>query len=463
MAGVDLSPWNGRAEAKERIEEKAEEQPKEQTEEKAEEKPQDTLPDESELRVDFESTSPHRQWLYGTYLIRGEVTVIASPGGWGKTTMSLMIATETAVGAFLLRNHIFGSNLRVLYISREEDTKELDRRFQAIDLAYPNEGIREKAERLLRLGTDKDVVQNISFTKSNEKGKGELDRDGFLHLEALVVKYKPDLLVLDPLLLFCPGDDMNSPLMGHVISTLKRMAGCYNCAILVVHHTNKAGEAGDIKSVFGAGAITNISRRTFLPVRMTETEAPKLGVLPSDTWRYFRIVDAKANQAPPINASTWYKLLSVELPNPEPPIYPHGDNVQALQRIYLPLMHSETTGDLATKRAILDLIARGKEIDGDSYPYSISKTGDKNVRAILPDAIEAVREAVAPTTYEPDDLKAIAKQTIDHLVFIKWVSPAPMRELKPSTRRFRDGTGLKVNWQGTPWPNGPDGGDGGDQ
>jgi hypothetical protein len=434
-----------------------------ETKGRTEEKPEDTLPDESELRVDFESPSPHRQWLYGTYLIRGEVTVVASPGGWGKTTMSLAIAIEIAVGVNLLRNHIFGSNLRALYISREEDTKELDRRFKAIDLAYPGEGIRGKAERLLRLGIDKDAIQNVSFTKSNEKGKGELDITGFARLEDLIRAYRPDLLVLDPLVLFCPGDDMNSPLMGHVISSLKRLAAAYKCAILVVHHTSKAGEAGDVKSVFGASAITNISRRTFLPVRMTETEAPKLGVLPSDMWRYFRIVDAKANQAPPINASTWYKLLSVELPNPEPPIYERGDNVQAMQRVYLPLMHSETTGDLATKRAILDLIERGKLIDGESYPYSGSVVGSKNERSLLPDAIEAVRKAVAPTTYELADLKAIARQTIDNLTSTGWVSSAAMKELKPGSRRFRDGMGLKVDWLMTPWPNGPDGGDGADQ
>jgi hypothetical protein len=31
---------------------------------------------------------PHRLWLYGTYLIRGEISVLASPGGVGKIAIA---------------------------------------------------------------------------------------------------------------------------------------------------------------------------------------------------------------------------------------------------------------------------------------------------------------------------------------------------------------------------------------
>ena len=54
------------------------------------------------------------------------------------------------------------------------------------------------------------------------------------------------------------------------------------------------------------------------------------GVLPSERWRYFKLVDAKSNLAPRSADSPWYQLHSVELPNAEPPIYPLGDNVQAI-------------------------------------------------------------------------------------------------------------------------------------
>ena len=42
--------------------------------------------------------------------------------------------------------------------------------------------------------------------------------------------------------------------------------------------------------------------------------------------------------------------------------------------------------------AILDLVDRGKMIDGQSYPYSPSLAGAQNERALLDDAMAAVAE-----------------------------------------------------------------------
>ena len=47
------------------------------------------------LKVSF-SNIPHRRWLYGTYLIRGEITVVAAPGGAGKTALATGMAVEIA-------------------------------------------------------------------------------------------------------------------------------------------------------------------------------------------------------------------------------------------------------------------------------------------------------------------------------------------------------------------------------
>jgi hypothetical protein len=50
-----------------------------------------------ELQVSF-CNIPHRHWLYGTYIIRGEITVLAAPGGAGKTALATGIAVEIAAG-----------------------------------------------------------------------------------------------------------------------------------------------------------------------------------------------------------------------------------------------------------------------------------------------------------------------------------------------------------------------------
>jgi hypothetical protein len=61
----------------------------------------------TQLKVSF-SNIPHRHWLYGTYLIRGEITVLAAPGGVGKTALATGIAVEIATGIELLGEKIYG-------------------------------------------------------------------------------------------------------------------------------------------------------------------------------------------------------------------------------------------------------------------------------------------------------------------------------------------------------------------
>ena len=117
--------------------------------------------------------------------------------------------------------------------------------------------------------------------------------------------------------------------------------------------------------------------------RINEWRKRVFGILPSQRFRYFKVGDAKSNLAPRSGDSPWYELHSVELPNPEPPTYQFGDNVQAVARVDLLSISTApaSASDLETRREILDLVDRGKIIDGKSYPYSLNATGAKNRRA----------------------------------------------------------------------------------
>ena len=136
-----------------------------------------------------------------------------------------------------------------------------------------------------------------------------------------------------------------------------------------------------------------------MPVTLSEDEATKLGVLPSERLRYFKLVDAKSNLVVRSDDPTLYRLHSIELPNAEPPIYPLGDNFQAITRVQLPLQNSGmgSTDQEKIRQAILNVVDRGKEIDGRLYPYSPSAAGADTTRALLPDAIAAAQAATAPT------------------------------------------------------------------
>jgi hypothetical protein len=228
---------------------------------------------------------------------------------------------------------------------------------------------------------------------------------------------------------------------------LKRLAAKFDCAVLIVHHTKKGGDRGDAEAVSGAAAIVNLARRAIMPVPMAKDEATTFGVLPSQRFRYFKVVDAKSNLAPRSADSPWYGLHSVELPNAEPP-YTHGDNVQAVARVTLPFIKtaSAAADDEKLQRAILELVDHGKVIDGESHPYSPNITGAQNLRALLDDAKAAVANATAPQRWLPEDLRAALQGAIDKMTALGWLYKDEIKK-----GRFRGTLALHVDWEKTPW------------
>lgn len=234
--------------------------------------------------------------------------------------------------------------------------------------------------------------------------------------------------------------------MSSVMRKLKEIAARYCCAVLIVHHTKKGGDAGDVETISGAAAITNLARRAIMPVSMSVNEADKLGVLQSERLRHLKVVDAKSNLAPRSIDCPWYKLHGVELPNPEPPLYPHGDNVQAITRVILPMQPSGTVNpdDLKIQNAILELVDRGKEIDGQSYPYSPSPAGANNLRGLLPDAMVAVENATAPRQWLPVDLEAVINAAMKKMKDDGRLVDVAIEELVTKAGRFRGARALKA-------------------
>jgi hypothetical protein len=403
------------------------------------------------LQVRF-SNIPHRRWLYGTYLIRGEVIVVSAPGGAGKTALATGMAVEIATGKELLGEKIYRAHdLRTLFINAEDSGTEIKRRIWAFCIEHRI--AEQELGRLSVVGVDDPLVQRLSFLRTVDQKVSVLDQDAFKVLEAAVEELHPDLIILDPLVAFCAGGNMNdNAVMSLVMRELKRVATKFSCAVLVVHHTRKGGDTGSAEAVSGAAAIVNLARRAIMPVPMTEEEAKKFAVLPSERFRYFKVVDAKSNLAPRSADSPWYKLHSIELPNPEPPVYPFGDNVQAVTRESLSSLitssAASTAEDQKIRRAIIDTVDRGKIINGASYPYSPSLAGAKNQRALLEDAMAAVRTATVPQQWQLCDLEAVVKRTIEAMRTDGWLLQETI-----GTGRFHRGQALRVDRPRTPWPD----------
>jgi AAA domain-containing protein len=401
----------------------------------------------AELQVSF-SNIPHRPWLYGRYLLRGEITYEAAPGGVGKTAHTIGMAVELATGIEILGEKIWRNDLKVLYINAEDSRAEINRRVSAFYRAHASKLAGCNLDRLSVVGVDDPRIKSLSFLRVNEKGATILNEAGVGVLETALQALRPGLLVLDPLVAFCGGGNMNDNAVMAVVSReLKRLATKFDCAILILHHTRKGSRGSDpaaeAEEISGASSIVNLARRAITLKQMTEPETKLLGVMPSEKWQYLKLVDAKSNLAPRSADCPWYRLHSIELPNPEPPIYPHGDSVQAIARVHLPLLSSAaaTTDDQETRDAIRDLVDRGKIIDGQSYPYSPSLAGAQNARSLLDDAMTAVANATAPRQWHPGDLKAVTERTIAKMK----EDGLLVEEQMPSTGRFRRTLALRVD------------------
>lgn len=393
--------------------------------------------DPNTFKVSF-SAIPHRQWLYGVELVRGDISVMASAGGLGKTTRALGMAIAVATGKDLLEEKLWGADLRSLYLNVEDGGLEMQRRIWAFGLAY---GISEQdLDRLYVAGTDHPNVKGLSFLRTDGKSSG-LDNAGFRQFENLLAAVQPDLVVLDPLIALCGGANVNdNAAMALAMRELKRLAIAYRCAVLVIHHTRKGGEAS-AEAISGASSIVNLARCARMPVTMTDEEADKFVVPRSDRLRYFKVVDAKSNLAPRSAQAPWYELCGVELPNAEPPIFQNGDHVQVIKRVHWPSSNSASKSPEQHKleRAILDLIDRGKPIDGKYHPYSPSLAGAENARALLDDAMQVVRNATAPREWGDDDLKAFTKHKIKEM---KTNGLLVQRDITKG--QFRGGRGLAI-------------------
>jgi hypothetical protein len=81
------------------------------------------------------ATIPPRQWLYGTQLLRGFVSVLVAPGGTGKSAYAMAVATAIASGRPILGENIF-ARVNVAVLNLEEPLDELDRRLAAICIRH---------------------------------------------------------------------------------------------------------------------------------------------------------------------------------------------------------------------------------------------------------------------------------------------------------------------------------------
>jgi len=268
---------------------------------------------------------PPREWLLGTRLVRRFVSLLVAPGGVGKSALALASAASLATGRNILGEHVHHS-VPAWVLNLEDPADEVHRRLAALMRLHGIADSELHGRLFLHHGRERRVVL------AEREGFGAVaypDRDA---ITAEASAHGIGLIVVDPFVKSHGLDENDNVQMDAAATAWGEVADRTGAAVLLVHHTRKAGHGGpelSAEAARGAKSLTDAARSAGILTAMSAAEAEQLGVASADRWRHVRLNDAKANLAP-LSAARWFRLATVGLGNATP-AYPHGDQVAAIE------------------------------------------------------------------------------------------------------------------------------------
>jgi hypothetical protein len=295
--------------------------------------------------ADYDTPPPPRPFLYGHAIIRGYITVIAAPGGSGKTALATIWATAMATGQMLLNDQP-KRTLRVSYWTLEDPRAEMRARIIAVRQHFNLDPTTLAHNLKLNSGRDRRLLLAHYDDQHNPVVGADVN--------AIITALRDeniDVLFLDPPLRAHGLDEISNNDQDFFLDTLGRIAEGAGIAIVLVMHTRKGFNPGEADSVRGATSIVAGARLVLTIATMTTEEARQFNIHDDERRFYRRIDEAKTNLKPPAERAQWFRLESVSLDNGDAE-YPDGDMVQ----VATPWTQPEPKGefDSAFGNAVLD-------------------------------------------------------------------------------------------------------------
>ena len=311
----------------------------------------------------IEQDIPKRPWLARGYFLRGSVTILAGPGSAGKSSLAIGWATAAALGRPW---HRFtpATPLRVLLYNVEDDPDEQRRRFSAALRQFDRTPADLKGQ---IFGVQpKNIGTLVNYDPQSRDCQGT---KLMFALEDAIRAFRPNVLMLDPLVELHDGEENDNTGMRAIIAFFRTIAQTYDLAVLILHHTRKgSGNGAGEQDIFrGAGSSVAAARVALTVLPMTPDEAKEFNVHEDLRRQYVRVDSAKANYTP-ASAAEWFQLIEYDLDN--------TDAVAAVVPWFPPTeapLEPERQDELAT--AVADGI-NGEPYSprfGDNEPRSIAK------------------------------------------------------------------------------------------
>ena len=256
----------------------------------------------------------------------GKVGILHSIGGVGKSFWAMQACFQaSAAGSCDFEFKAISDNPApvgggVIYISFEDEWNDFGRRAKAFYQSWQDDA--DKAAWAKDLGDLFEFVFVDDAIVYLDQGTGEIAfTEAFGELGAYLREVKQsgypiNLIVFDTLSRLHHMDENSNRDMAALVSWFERLARDLSCAVLVLHHDNKASmngmakeETGNTAAIRGASALSsNVRWHASLRV-MTKLEAKAYGIDEDDERKdYLRIELDKTSYSPP-QPGAWLKRI----------------------------------------------------------------------------------------------------------------------------------------------------------
>jgi len=255
---------------------------------------------------------PQRQWIYGKHYLRSFVSVLASAGGIGKTSMMIVEALAITTGKALLGEEVRES-CPVWLINLEDPMEEMQRRVLAAMQFYNIHPDEVRGRLFLDAGRD------FRLKFATQTKHGIIPNAALVaHMAERIPANQIGAVFIDPFVAAHEVNENDNMAINSVVDLIRGVADATKCAVGLVHHIRKGnGEDASIDSVRGAGSLIGAARAARVINRVSEDEALRLTIPPEDARSIFRVDDGKANLAPPADAATYRRMQGVQIANGE--------------------------------------------------------------------------------------------------------------------------------------------------
>jgi hypothetical protein len=223
----------------------------------------------------------------------------------------------------------------------------------------------------------------------------------FNALRAALITRPVDVLILDTLsALIAIPNEIDNGLVTQLLRRLSKLAQEFNCAIILLHHSQKksreslATSAGDPEMIRGGGAIANVARVAATITALAEADATR-AILAGERPEFVRVItQAKNNDAAfidPVFITT--KSVPVKMANGT------TQDVRAVEFITLPPLPApgappsntpQSASHAAVRQAVLAAIHQGVPDDQNvRVPIAPAGTGRRAASTVLTQAVQA--------------------------------------------------------------------------